>query len=307
MSIRRDRLQGALRVKGNAGILLLACFLLVAGAGPLRAETPAAPIEESATILLPANPLGSEHTYSPVAPCRTSVMGSPYIPMDSWMYPALSRLYSLGYLDTAFLGLRPWPRLSVIHMLEDTAALLEDAPEGRATDEAQETYDKLFEELNRDAEGPCFSHHGHTRVESTYEVARGISGTPLHDSYHIGETVINDYGRPYEGGFDNYTGASGYATKGPFTLYARGEFQYAPSAAGYSEALAASLSQRDNIPFSGFNLTQATIPTGPIDVKHDFRLMEAYVSAHGAGHEFSFGKQDAWLGPGAGRRVCVLQ
>ena len=54
-----------------------------------------------------------------------------------------------------------------------------------------------------------------------YCVARGISGTPLRDSYHLGSTIINDYGRPYENGFNNYSGASGYATAGRFALCAR--------------------------------------------------------------------------------------
>ncbi|MGH9616904.1 MAG: hypothetical protein ACRD28_09210, partial [Acidobacteriaceae bacterium] len=30
-------------------------------------------------------------------------LGSTYIPLDSWIYPALMRLYSLGYLDRAFV------------------------------------------------------------------------------------------------------------------------------------------------------------------------------------------------------------
>ena len=71
-------------------------------------------------------------------------------------------------------------------------------------------------------------------MESVYSVARGISGTPLRDSYHLGSTIINDYGRPYQGGFNNYTGVSGYASAGRFLLHVRGEFQTAPSAAGYS-------------------------------------------------------------------------
>ena len=76
------------------------------------------------------------------------------------------------------------------------------------------------------------------RVESVYSVARGISGTPLRDSYHLGSTIVNDYGRPYSNGFNNYSGASGYASFGRFLLYVRGEFQGAPSTAGYSPALA---------------------------------------------------------------------
>ncbi|HEY5055118.1 MAG TPA: hypothetical protein VII58_03110, partial [Acidobacteriaceae bacterium] len=35
-------------------------------------------------------------------------LGSPYIPVDSWVYPAMLRLYSMGYLDTMFLGERPY-------------------------------------------------------------------------------------------------------------------------------------------------------------------------------------------------------
>ena len=226
-------------------------------------------------------------------------MGSPFIPLDSWMYPALARLYSLGYLDPAFMGLRPWTRISVIHMLEDTATNLEDAPVNAATDEAQGIYEKVSDELNVDAEGPCFRHRGQARIESSYTVARGITGTPLHDSYHLGQTVINDYGRPYENGFDSYSGVSGYATAGPFTLYARTEFQYAPSAAGYSPALFDLLSARDNVPVAT-NPVQATIPLGSIGTSTNLRLMEGYVSAHLVGHEFSFGKMDNWLGPAKG-------
>src|SRR5690348_16194465 len=54
--------------------------------------------------------------------------GSTYIPMDSWIYPALDRLHALGYLDTAFLGLRPWTRLSIANMLEQSADDIESEP-----------------------------------------------------------------------------------------------------------------------------------------------------------------------------------
>ena len=263
---------------------LFCCFL--GGSACAWAEPPA----KLAAAVIPA---------FPPTPCHVSELGSPYIPLDSWMYPALTRLYSLGYLDLAFLGLRPWTRSSVIHMLEETAAQLEDAPDNDATNEAQELYDKLWREINLDAEGPCRSHRGQYRIESAYTVERGISGTPLHDSYHLGETITNDYGRPYQGGFNNYSGASGYATAGIFTLYARGEFQYAPSAAGYSQSLFETLSSIDNIP-TATNPRQATIPLGPIGAATNGRLVEGYISAHTLGHDFSFGKSDYWLGPGQG-------
>ena len=233
------------------------------------------------------------------SPCQTASLGSPFIPMDSWVYPAMSRLYSLGYLDTAYLGLRPWTRVSVVHMLELTSAKMEDAPDGAASDEAQSLYDKLEQEVNSDAEGPCFAHQGGLRIESSYTVARGVSGTPLKDSFHLGQTVVNDYGRPVEGGFNSYSGASGYATAGPFTLYLRGEFQYAPSGTGYSQALFDSLSTRDRVSYVQ-NPIQATLPGAEIAAATRGRVMEGYVSAHVIGHEISFGKMDEWMGPAEG-------
>jgi hypothetical protein len=275
----------------NGLLFLTGMAVLVQGTLAL-AELPGAPAA-------PVSAAVAAEPAVPATPCSTSEKGSPYIPVDSWMYASLTRLYSLGYLDLAYLGLRPWTRSSVLHMLEETAAQLEDAPDGATTDEAREAYDAVQHELNLDAEGPCHGYRGEVRVESAYSVARGITGTPLHDSYHIGETITNDYGRPYENGFNNYSGVSGYATAGIFTLYARTEFQYAPSAAGYSQALFDSLSERDNVPVAT-NPVQETIPLGPIDTKTNARLVEGYLSAHTLGHEISFGKTDAWMGPGKG-------
>jgi hypothetical protein len=242
----------------------------------------------------------------PETVCEPSVLDSPYIPVDSWVYPAVLRLYSLGYVDSVYLGMRPWTRSSLEHALEETGERIEDEEEdaGPATDEAKGIYDALIHLLRNDMQGPCLTHEGSTRVESVYTVARAISGTPLRDSYHLGSTVVNDYGRPYSSGFNNYTGASGYASAGRFLFYARGEFQGAPSATGYSSTLATTLSTVDMIPFinpaTNLPYNQATIPLGPISATVDGRVMEAYVSAHYLNHEISLGKQDDWLGPGLG-------
>lgn len=237
--------------------------------------------------------------------CEPATLGSPYITVDSWIYPAVLRLYSLGFIDHVFLGMRPWTRASVARMLEDAGDRLQDAPDGPLTEEGQELYKALQHELSADMSGPCLRYQGHTRIESVYSVFRGMSGTPLRDSFHLGSTVINDYGRPYQHGLNNYTGLSGYATAGPFTFYARGEFQGAPSGTGYSQALAQTLSLTlDGIPFTdlatNIPYTQDTIPLGPIGTTATGRVMEAYVSAHFLSHEVSFGKHDLWLGPAQG-------
>jgi hypothetical protein len=257
----------------------------------------------------PGTPEGTGRESPPVATvCEPSSLGSPYIPVDSWIYPAVLRLYSLGYVDHVFLGMRPWTRASLSHMLEDAGANIQDADTDKepAAGEAQDIYESLTRFIHEDSEGPCRAHEGTTRVESVYSVARGISGTPLRDSYHLGSTIINDYGRPYQNGFNNYSGASGYASAGRFLLYARGEFQEAPSAAGYSATLSNTLAALDGTTYF-FNSTkpipynqQATIPAGPIGTATNGRIVEAYVSAQLLNHVVSFGKQDEWLGPGQG-------
>jgi len=273
----------------------------------------------AALVLFTAHPLAAEEPSAadgsaqlgrdpsrPAPVCEPSLLDSPYIPVDSWVYPATLRLYSLGFVDTVFLGLRPWTRSSLDHILEEAGARIEDADPGPATDEAQDIYEALIHELHFDVQGPCLRHQGSSRIESVYSIERAISGTPLRDSFHLGSTVINDYGRPYTGGFNSYSGASGYASAGRFQLYARGEFQGAPSAPGYSAALVQGLASLDTTT-DYFNTTiplppslQTTMPAGPIAAAATGRLIEAYASARVLNHEISFGKQDAWLGPGLG-------
>jgi hypothetical protein len=67
------------------------------------------------------------------------------------------------------------------------------------------------------------------QVESVYTRAMGISGTPLRDSYHFGQTVVNDYGRSYWEGFNNITGLTADAEAGPVSFYLRGEYQHEPA------------------------------------------------------------------------------
>lgn len=234
---------------------------------------------------------------TPPAEIETSSEGSTYVPMDSWIYPALDRLHSLGYLDSAFLGLRPWTRLAIAHMLEESADRIDNDTNN---DEAKEIYLAVLHEVQPDIDNATELNHPNAELESVYTQFRGIGGLPLRDSYHLGQSIVDDYGRPYEAGFNDYTGFSARAQAGRFTLYYRGEFQYAPSAAGYSPALATYLSQNiDAIPIAT-NPHQDTIPEGPIPTATDSRVMEAIVSYHLLNNEISFGKSDHWMGPDMG-------
>jgi len=223
--------------------------------------------------------------------------GSTYVPLDNWVYPALDRLHALGYVDSAFLGLRPWTRLSIAHMLERSADRIESDSNNH---EARLIYAALVREFKPDIERSLNDAPPRADLESVYVALRGISGTPLRDSFHLGQTIVDDYGRPFEGGFNDYTGFSARAEAGRFAFYFRGETQHAPSAAGYSANLASYLSNTiDNIPFNT-GAEFATIPEGPIASANDFRIMEANLSLHLLGHQVSFGKDDHWLGPDQG-------
>jgi len=265
----------------------------------------------------PAQSAGS--SYDAGSDCESVTRGSPYIPVDSWVYPAVLRLYALGYVDKVYMGMRPWTRVSLSRMLDETEERLEDVDEGPTTSEAEALYESLKRELRDDSWDSCSTYKGTVRAESVYSVARAISGTPLRDSYHLGSTIVNDYGRPYANGFNNYSGASGYASTGRFLLYVRGEFQGATSTTGYSSALVGELAAADGttyvfdpicwgsssptttpscVPMP--NQDQTTMSVGPVAAATRGRFMEAYVSAQYLNHVISFGKQDEWQSPAEG-------
>jgi hypothetical protein len=229
-------------------------------------------------------------SHAEVAEASSSTAGSSYIPVDSWIYSAALRLYYLGYLPTAYIGLRPWTRASLAHML----ALSQDSLQSTsAPDEAIEINARLRRELAPELAG---DRSPSVREASVYTRVREIHGDILNDSFHFGQTIVNDYGRPNEPGFNNLTGFSADASSGRFSLIVRSEYQHAPAAMGYSASVAAQLAAIDETP----EALQPTIPVGGISGQDTSQVVEANVSAHLAGHEFSFGRSDEWLGPALG-------
>lgn len=218
-----------------------------------------------------------------------------YIPMDNWVYDALDRLRGLGYLDSAFLGLRPWTRRSVEHMLAkaDEEDDLHDDPQ------AEETFQALRSEFPDLPLTPSLLRSPTLHLESAYTRIQGIRGLALMDSFHLGQTISNDYGRPYQAGFNTVDGVSATAQAGRFSLYARGEYQHAPSAPGYSPGLFTTLSGIDMVPVAT-NPVQATIPEGPIPASNYLRIVEANLSYRVLDHQISIGKSDHWLAPTKG-------
>jgi hypothetical protein len=289
------------------------------GAKPIVVQPASQQLQSPSSVAVPSPPPAPQQT-SPAPPATTAsapvqamppyipygvpdeeihhrAEGSTYISVDSFIYPEMTRLYSLGYVSTMFLSMRPWTRQSVLHMLDES----EDEIRNSDSEEAQQILLAIQHQLR--AENPRDDGQDRGRVygvESVYARAMGIGGTTLRDSFHLGQTINNDYGRPYEAGFNSLLGFSTIGEWGRFSYNFRGEYQHAPSAPGYSQTLSSELSFIDSIPYSGYNLHQATIPTGPIPAANPFHMQEIDVSAILANHEFSFGKSDAWLGPGQG-------
>ena len=218
-----------------------------------------------------------------------------YVPMDSWVYDALDRLRGLGYLDTAFMGLRPWTRRSIANLIIETDGEddVHDDPQ------AQEIFLALQKEFSLPPERTSWLSPGNVALETGYTRVQGITGLPLRDSFHLGQTFSNDYGRPYESGFNTVDGLSGSAQAGRFSLYVRGEYQHSAAAAGYSPSLFATLSNIDNVPIAT-NPVQSTIPEGPIPAFNAFRLVEANASMRLLNHQISIGKSDHWMAPTKG-------
>src|SRR5271154_5626459 len=67
-------------------------------------------------------------------PRNPAYMASPYVPLDSWIYPSLQRLIALGYMQSNMLGMRPWTRMACARMLEEAGDRLqnEDGEAGEA-------------------------------------------------------------------------------------------------------------------------------------------------------------------------------
>jgi hypothetical protein len=214
-------------------------------------------------------------------------MASPYIPLDSWIYPALERLIALGYLKSAVLGMRPWTRMQCARMLEDAQEKFVD--DGAYEGEAGKLYATLMSEFGTEVARLDGKANVGTRIDSIYSRSMGISGTPLRDGYHFGQTIINDYGRPYWSGYNNVTGIIAEAETGPMSFFVRGEYQHAPAMPSYPGSVLAATAAVDETP--------ALLSNGTATVSR-FQLLDSMASFNINNVQISVGNQSTWLGPG---------
>ncbi|HMF92508.1 MAG TPA: capsule assembly Wzi family protein, partial [Candidatus Angelobacter sp.] len=220
---------------------------------------------------------------------------SPYVPMDSWVYPAIDRLSALGAVHSGIAGLRPWTRRECARILEEAEADSSVDPYAPDGGEASRLYAALAREFSSEMEGPEAEY---VSLDSVYTRVTGISGRPLTDGYHFGQTIVNDFGRPYQQGVNGLAGFSTSGSSGPLGFYVRGEFVHAPSAPGVSQAIQDSIQLGDAKVTTGANFGQPIFqPATPIAAISTFRLLDSYVMLNVNGWQTSFGKQTLWTGP----------
>jgi membrane-associated phospholipid phosphatase len=216
-------------------------------------------------------------------------MGSPNVPLDSWVYPAVEKLVSLGYIKAAFLSLKPWTRI-------ETASLVNEVQDNLVGDDVlpaevagiQRRLEQEFAYELRLLDGKS---NETARIESIYIRPVSISGPALTDSYHLGQTISYDYGRPFREGTNGQVGTSMWAAAGPFAVYVRGEFQHAPYAPPLSNAVLNVIGLRDMVPVP---------PATPFAQVNRPHLLEGYASLTLDGWQISAGKESLDWGPGPG-------
>jgi membrane-associated phospholipid phosphatase len=217
-------------------------------------------------------------------------LGSPYVPLDSWIYPALDRLAGLGLIDSAFTGMRPWTRRECMRQLSEAEDKLGDS--GSDT-EAGKIVEVLYRALRPEAEAVGDgTDRAAFRLESLYTRTEHISGAPLTNGYTFGQTQYNDFGRPFGQGWSTVNGFSAYATMGPWAAYVRGEAQTAPQVPAYSLATRQVMEVVDELPGLPPGTGQPSV--------NQVTLLDAYVGFMLSNWEVSFGKQSLWWGPGNG-------
>jgi len=215
-------------------------------------------------------------------------MGSVNIPLDSWIYPAMERLIGLGYIESADLGMRPWTRMECARLLmKEADEQMQQANE--ENDQAKKLYAALTAEFREETARLNGDENFGVTLDSIYTRFTGISGTPLRDGLHFGQTIVNDYGRPYAEGFNNVTGFTSHAAIGPLSFYVRGEYQHAPPASPFSTQTAQVIQGVDGLPS-----TPPSIMASPSVNRFD--LLEGYVGMHLDNWQFTFGKQSLWWG-----------
>jgi hypothetical protein len=221
---------------------------------------------------------------------RPEDMASPYVPEDNWVYPLFDRLIALGYISSAHRNNRPWSRMECARLVAEAQEKLADEAINDVSggSETAKTFQALSVEFTDELARLDGSPNLGVKLNSLYTRTTVISGMPLVDGFHFGQTIVNDNGRPYWTGFNNSTGLTAWSNAGPFSLYFSGEYQHSPEVPSQSAETRQLEAAADTVPFIG--------PNGIPQIDR-FRVLTATASFQIANTQFSFGQQSLWLGP----------
>jgi membrane-associated phospholipid phosphatase len=216
-------------------------------------------------------------------------MGSPFVPLDSWVYPLFERLAALRYVSDAMMGLKPWTRMECARLTEEAAEALQaaDQPDPEAAGLVTRLQREFVYETNLLSGG----HNVTANVDSLYARAVSISGPALTDSYRFGQTVAYDFGRPFERGTNGQAGGSFDASAGPLTMYVRAEYQHAPAAPVYSADIRNVIANVDTVPVS-------VVPLGGAATINQPQLLDAYAAVDIHNFQLAVGRQSLSWAPG---------
>ncbi len=217
-------------------------------------------------------------------------IGSTNVPMDSWIYPALERLGSLGLIPTQNVSIRPWTRQECLRQLREAEDLADQisSTHPNLVKEAKRLITDLDRELAEES-----TTYQELALESAYTRFGTIAGPALYDSFHFGQTWWNDFGRPLGRGSSTLLGFSTRAHYGRLFFYAREEMQQGPGRPQQSPELTQLFQTLDRI--------QSTDPYNePIPGHSAYtrqRPLELYAGVALAGNALAFGKQQLYWGP----------
>src|SRR5690348_2936880 len=216
-------------------------------------------------------------------------MGSPFVPLDSWVYATFERLAALRYVTSAIVGLKPWTRMECARLTEEAAESLQTAD--ASSPEAVGLVARLQQEFGYEIGRLSGGYNLTANLDSLYARTVSISGPALTDSYHFGQTVAYDFGRPYERGMNGQAGGSFDASAGPLTIYVRAEYQHAAAVPAFSDTAQDVMAHADGVPLS-------KVQSGFVPATNQAQLLDSYAAVDLHNFQLVVGRQSLSWAPG---------
>jgi len=244
---------------------------------------------QQAVMHLPPDPLPNRLPL-PFDPDPDTI-GSTNVPMDSWIYPALERLSSMGFIPGQSVSIRPWTRQECLRQLR-VAEELADRQDAYSPSLLAEAH-RLMTDLHHELADEPASYEA-LSLESVYARYGTIAGPALADSFHFGQTWWNDFGRPLGRGSSAIAGYSLRAHHGRLFFYDRQELQHSPGNPAESPAMNQLINSLDQVQPDSDPHIQPVPARAAYDRQ---RPIELYAGVAFAGNALSFGKQELYWGP----------